>query len=474
MYTDKLICDEHATIKQVMECIDQNAKGIAFVIDHEKRIRGIATDGDIRRILLEGYGLKDKIGDHCNRQFVYANSIVEAHELFSKLDRKIKIIPILNERREIIDYVESGEPHVSLAQPQLNGNEYKYLMDAFLSTWISSTGKYVTMFEEEFSNYCGVKYGVATSNGTTALHLALVALEIGLNDEVIVPDMTFAATINAVLYVGAIPVIVDIEEDSWCMDPDKIRNAITPRTKAIIPVHLYGQVCDMGEICSIAKENSLYIVEDCAEAHGAEWDGKKVGSFGDISCFSFFGNKVVTTGEGGMCITDSEVLAQKMQILRDHGMNRKRKYYHEVIGFNYRMTNMQAAIGVGQLEHIDEILAWRKALEDVYMAKFTGIPKIVMQRRDLSQREKITWLVSILVPEDCRDRILKEFQKRGIDARAFFIPLGDMDLYKKYATDCAVSKRISKCGINLPTTAEITETAVEKIVDIIKEQIESM
>lgn len=474
MYTDKLICNEYATIKQVMECINQNAKGVAFIVDDSEKIIGIVTDGDIRRTLLEGYGLKDKIKDHCNRQFIYASSINEAHELFSKFDWKVRIIPVLNDRREIVDYVEAGEPHVSLAQPQLNGNEYRYLMDAFWSTWISSTGKYVTMFEEKFADYCGVKYGMATSNGTTALHLALVALGIGAGDEVVVPDITFAATVNAVFHAGAVPVIVDIEEDSWCIDPDKIRNAITPRTKAIIPVHLYGQPCDMDEICDIARENGLYVIEDCAEAHGAEWNGKRVGSFGDISCFSFFGNKVVTTGEGGMCVTNNEMLAQKIQILRDHGMNRKRKYYHDVVGFNYRMTNMQAAIGVGQLEHIDEILTWRNALEDAYADKLAQIPKVILQKKDLNQRKKIAWLVSILVPAECRDKIIKIFHENGIDTRAFFIPLSEMDIYKKYASDCNVSKRISRCGINLPTTAEITETSVEKIVDIIKEQIESI
>ena len=253
---------------------------------------------------------------------------------------------------KLVDYACFDENiHISLAQPQLSGNEYKYLMDAFLSTWISSIGSYISRFEETFSNYCGVKYGIATSNGTTALHLALSALDIGSGDEVIVPDITFAATINAVLYTGAVPVIVDVEEDSWCIDPDEIEKAITPKTKAIIPVHIYGQPCNMDAICAIARKNNLYIIEDCAEAHGAEWKNGKVGSFGIISCFSFFGNKVITTGEGGMCITDSIELNEKMRILRDHGMSRKKKYYHEVIGFNYRMTNLQAAIGLS-LIHI--------------------------------------------------------------------------------------------------------------------------
>ena len=215
---------------------------------------------------------------------------------------------------------------IPIAEPQIGRNELNNLVSAFNSTWISSIGPYITQFEEEFSNYCGMKYGVSTSNGTTALHLALAALGVSEGDEVIVPDITFAATINAVLYVGATPVIVDIEEDGWCIDCDEIEKAITPRTKAIIPVHIYGQPCNMGRIVEIAKKYGLFIVEDCAEAHGAMFDEKKVGSFGDISCFSFFGNKIITTGEGGMCLTNNDELNLKMRVLRDHGMNKQFKY----------------------------------------------------------------------------------------------------------------------------------------------------
>jgi perosamine synthetase len=313
---------------------------------------------------------------------------------------------------------------------------------------------------------------VATSNGTTALHLALTALGIGEGDEVIVPDITFAATINSVIYTGATPVIVDIEEDSWCINPDEIEKAITPKTKAIIPVHVYGQPCDMGRICEIAKKNNLYIVEDCAEAHGAEWNGKKVGSFGMISCFSFYGNKVVTTGEGGMCITDSKELNDKMRILRDHGMSKERRYYHEVIGFNYRMTNLQAAIGTAQTERIDEILAWRADLESQYRQELSKINGVTLQRNDLQDRKKITWLMSVLVSGDKRDNVMSVLKENDIDVRPFFIPLSEMEIYKKYAeNDCMVSKKISKMGLNLPTTYEIKKEEIEKIALLLRKSI---
>lgn len=468
MELEKLICSCSATIKEVMMCIDQNTKGAAFITDHSGRLIGVVTDGDIRRLLINGYGVNDSIAAYLRKDFVYACVGDDPADIVQKFNDTIRIIPVVNDNMQLVDYAGyDRNVHISLAQPQLNGNEYRYLMDAFLSTWISSTGKYITYFEENFSNYCGVKYGVATSNGTTALHLALTALNIGEGDEVIVPDITFAATINAVLYTGAKPVIVDIEEDSWCIDPNEIEKAITPNTKAIIPVHVYGQPCDMGKICDIAEKHSLYIIEDCAEAHGAKWQDKKVGSFGIISCFSFYGNKVITTGEGGMCITDSEELNNRMRILRDHGMSKERRYYHEIIGFNYRMTNLQAAIGTAQVERIDSILAWRESLEDQYREVFTDIKGVTLQNKELSNRKKIPWLVSILVDEDKRDHILSKLKENNIDVRAFFIPLSEMDIYKKYAAKCVISKKISKMGINLPTTYEVNWETIDRIKNVI-------
>lgn len=472
MQVEKLTCSIKATIRELMVCINENTKGTAFIVNDEDQLVGVVTDGDIRRLLLDGYGLNEVIEDHIHSNFVYATVDEEPQCLAKRFDYRIKILPLVDKEMRLVDYMEYDEDlHVSLAQPQLNGNEYKYLMDAFLSTWISSTGKYVTSFEEEFSKYCGVKYGIATSNGTTALHLALVALGIGAGDEVIVPDITFAATVNAVIYTGATPVIVDIEEESWCIDPDEIKKAITPRTKVIIPVHIYGQPCDMGRICEIAEKHNLYVIEDCAEAHGAEWKNKKVGSYGIISCFSFFGNKVITTGEGGMCITNDEGLNQKMRVLRDHGMSKERRYYHEVIGFNYRMTNLQAAIGTAQVERIDSILSWREDLETKYRSTLSKIDGVYLQRRDLPDRKKIAWLVSILVDEKKRDAILHALKENGIDSRSFFIPLSEMDIYKKYARECNNSKRISRMGLNLPTTHGIDNEEIKKMADIIASEL---
>ncbi|MEM4522680.1 MAG: DegT/DnrJ/EryC1/StrS aminotransferase family protein, partial [Nitrososphaeria archaeon] len=253
-----------------------------------------------------------------------------------------------------------------VAEPEIGDEELKNVIEAVKSGWVSSKGRFIDEFESSFAKYVGVKYGIATSNGTAALHLALAGLNIGSDDEVIVPDLTFAATINAVLYTRAKPVIVDINPEYWCIDPTKLEKAITSKTKAIILVHLYGHPCDMEPIMEIAEQHNLYVIEDVAEAHGAEYKGRKVGSFGHISCFSFYGNKVITTGEGGMCLTNDREIAERIKILRDHGMSPEKRYWHDVIGFNYRMTNLQAALGLAQLGKIERFIEKKREIAKKY------------------------------------------------------------------------------------------------------------
>jgi len=251
---------------------------------------------------------------------------------------------------------------IPISKPSITKKEIAYVTDAVRSGWVSSLGKYIDMFEEKFAAYCGTKYAVATSNGTTALHLVLAALGITARDEVIISDLTFVATGNAVKYTGAKVVTVDIEEETLCIKPEAIKKAITSKTKAIIPVHLYGHPANMEEINKIAKKHNLFVIEDAAEAHGAEVNGKKVGSLGHAGVFSFYGNKIITTGEGGMITTNDEELYKKMRYLRDHAMSKEKRYWHTEVGFNYRMTNLQAALGVAQLERIDELLAKKEEI----------------------------------------------------------------------------------------------------------------
>lgn len=440
-----------ANIIEIIEAINATPPGIAFLTNTNGEFHSVFTDGDLRRLMLKDKGLKTKLAqEDLNSSSVSAKEDENIFEMMKKTSAKVGIIPILDADNKVVNYFEyNHNTHFTpVAEPDLTGNELEYLVDAFSSTWISSRGAYIDKFEANFASFCETQHGVSTSNGTVAIHLALKALNIGEGDEVIIPDLTFAATINAVLHANATPVIVDVKEDDWTIDPEEIKKAITTKTKAIIPVHVYGQPCDMDEIMEIAKAHNLFVVEDCAEAHGAEFKGKKVGSFGDISTFSFFANKIITTGEGGMCVTNNSELDQRMRMLRDHGMNPQRKYWHDEVGFNYRMTNLQAAIGCAQLERIAEISNTNSNTENAYRTAITNTNSIEWQTLT-ENKKKVTWLVCGLVP-DHRDEIIDDLRTKGIDSRPFFFSLGDMPVYQPYLFSNTISKKISARGINLP------------------------
>lgn len=364
---------------------------------------------------------------------------------------------------------------IPVAEPLLGEKELENVIEAVKSGWISSKGKFIPEFEENFAKYCNCKYSVATSSGTTALHLALTTLGISRDDEVIVPDFTFIATANAVIYCNAKPIFVDSHPEYWCINPDKIEKKITKNTKAIIPVHLYGHPCDMGSIMEIAKKYGLYVIEDAAESLGAEYKGKKVGSFGDISCFSFYGNKIITTGEGGMCVTDKKELAEKMRILRDHGMNPNKKFWHDVIGFSYRMTNMQAAVGLAQLTKIEKFIKKKRQIAKWYE---DGLYELVKKGKIKLHPETpwakcIYWMYSILIEDEytiTRDTLMKKLEEKGVETRKFFYPIHTLPPYrlnKKFK----ISEDLSKRGINLPTSVKLdkdtTNTIIRNIDNII-------
>jgi perosamine synthetase len=359
---------------------------------------------------------------------------------------------------------------IPIAEPLIEERELKLVTEAVKSGWVSSKGRFIVEFEENFAKYIGTEYGLATSNGTAALHLALATLGIKNGDEVIVPTLTFAAVANAIIYVGAKPVFVDSHPDYWCLNPDKIEDKITKRTKAIIPVHLYGHPCNMEVVMKIARNHNLYVVEDCAEAHGAEYKSKKVGCFGDISCFSFYGNKIITTGEGGMCLTNDEKLAREMKVLRDHGMSREKRYWHEVIGFNYRMTNLQAALGVAQLEKLDILIEKKREIAKIYMNQLRDVDGITLHP-EMPWAKNVFWLYSILIHEKSfginRDELISKLAQRGIETRRFFYPVHTMPVYKNVINNInfPVSERLSSCGINLPSSVKLNENEVREIVE---------
>jgi perosamine synthetase len=366
---------------------------------------------------------------------------------------------------------------IPIAKPFLKGNEFKYVAECIVSGWISSQGKYVVEFEDKFAEFCETKYSLATSNGTTALHLALAALDIGAGDEVIVPTLTFIATANAVSYTGARAVFVDSEKATYNMDPARIEQAINPRTKAIIPVHLYGQPARMDQIMAIAKKHGLFVVEDAAEAHGAEYRRRKVGSIGDIGCFSFFGNKIITTGEGGMLVTDNRKIYDKAKILRDHGMSRTRKYWHEFIGFNYRLTNVQAAIGCAQMEKIDSILRQKIEIAKLYKQYLAGDDRLILPPEN-KWSKNVFWMYALIVKEpknsrsSLRDKVMDSLKKDSIEVRPFFYPIHLMPPYKQRA-EFPAAEEISRSGIMLPSYFGIEERGIKLICDSLKKALGS-
>jgi len=361
---------------------------------------------------------------------------------------------------------------IPIAEPDLSNEELKNVIDAVKSGWISSQGEYVSKFEREFAEYCGAKYGISTFNGTTALHLALKAIGVENGDEVIVPDLTFIATANTVKYCNAKPVFVDSHPEYWCMDPEEIEKRITKKTKAIIPVHLYGHPCDMDAIIDIARNHDIYVIEDAAEAHGAEYKGKRVGSMGDIGCFSFYGNKIVTTGEGGMCTTNNEELAEKMNLLKNHGMDPERRYWYNTIGYNYRMTNLQAAVGVAQLNKIEKFIEIKRKNAELYNSLLEGIDGMTPPP-EMPWAKNVYWMYSVLIDEEKfgidRDKLMKELEKEGIETRPFFYPMHTLPPHlrnEKYP----VAEFLSKRGINLPSAVTLKREEVEYICQKIKEK----
>lgn len=361
---------------------------------------------------------------------------------------------------------------IPIAEPSIGKEEEKLVVEGLRSGWISSIGKYIQAFEKEFAKFVGVKYAVTTSNGTAALHLALAALDLGPEDEVIVPSMTFVATANAVVYTGAKPVFVDSELESWNIDPEKIKEKINPRTKAIIPVHLYGHPANMGPILSIARKYSLAVIEDAAEAHGALYRSKMVGSLGDISCFSFFGNKIITTGEGGMVVTNNKLLADKVKMLRDHGVSKRRRYYHSHLGFNYRMTNLQAAIGLAQMKKVKDIIKRKREIATLYSEGLKDLADIVLQP-EAKWAKNVYWMYSLLIPKKGkknRDFLAKELKKNKIDSRPFFFPIHRLPRYK-VNEKFAVADFLAQTGLNLPSSPNLKDEQIqyicEKIIKIL-------
>lgn len=473
----QMCVQKNSTIEQAVRIIDANAQGICFIVDSSQQFLGVVTDGDIRRGLLNGLTLDNSVQKIVNKN-AFSLSIDTPTDLIqNSFTEKIKHIPLLDHEKKIVDYACLHRLNrIPVMEPFLGGNELAYVTDCIKSGWISSKGSYVTKFEEMLAKTCDVPYTVAVSNGTTALHLALKALGLGPGDEVIVPDFTFAASINSILYTSATPVIVDVEPHTWNISVSEIEKAITPKTKAILPVHIYGHPCDMDGLMNLARKYNLLVIEDCAEALGSTYKGQPVGSFGDAATFSFFGNKVITTGEGGMVAFKDKGHYEIGKIMRDHGMSPQKRYWHDIVGYNYRMTNLQAAIGVAQMEQFSSFFAKRQIMAQKYTRAFEdvrGIQPQVLKKEVTSCH----WLYTILLSNNLkmdRDVLIQKLLMNGIETRPAFYPLHEMPIYKNYANnrDFSVCTHISNRGISLPSSVNIDDKEIQNIVNTIRQLLD--
>jgi len=354
---------------------------------------------------------------------------------------------------------------IPVHEPVLEGNEKKYVMNCLESRWISSHGDYIGKFEKKFSSYCNVKYGIATTSGTSALHLCTSALKLKHDDEVIMPSFTMIAPALAVKYTGAKPVFIDAEPKSWTIDVSKIEEKITKKTKAIIAVHIYGHPCCMDELMEIADKHRLYLIEDAAESHGALYNNRKTGSFGHISAFSFYSNKIVTCGEGGMVVTNDKKLAERVRWLKNFCIDNERRYYHKEMGFKYPMTNIQAAIGLAQLENVEKFIQDKRRIAKKYNSLLSEIPGITTPYEDKRVRN-VYWMYGILIEGEfgkSRDKVKKMLFKKGIDTRFFFTGMHKQPIFEQDGRKFSVTDNLEKKGMYIPSSSNLSDEQINYI-----------
>ena len=363
---------------------------------------------------------------------------------------------------------------IPVCEPTLSGNELQYVEQAIKTNWISSAGSFIHDFEATFAAACGTRYGIACANGTVAIHLALATLGLEPGDEVLLPAFTMIATINAVTYCGATPVLVDSEPDYWQMDVQQAAEKITPRTKAIVPVHIYGHPVDMDPLMEAAQAHGVAVIEDAAEAHGGEYKGRRCGGLGDAATFSFYGNKIITTGEGGMVTTNNAEIAKLAWNLRDHAFSTERHFWHKFVGFNYRMTNLQAAVGLAQVEQLDKFVAARRRNAAEYTSRLQDIPGITTPPQ-AEWAKNVYWMYGILVDKDAygmnRDQLRQALAEHGIETRTFFIPMHCQPVYWQMfkGQRYPVAERLCRDGFYLPSASSLTLEEIEYIAGVIRE-----
>ena len=354
---------------------------------------------------------------------------------------------------------------IPIYKPFLNGNEKKYVNECIDSTWISSKGDFIKKFEDGIKNYVGSNYASSCSNGTTALDLAFKAIEVQEGDEIITASFTYVASTNAILINRAIPVFIDIEKDSWNLDVNLIENKITSKTKAILISNIYGYLPNIEDIRLLCDKFNVFLIEDAAESLGASFNGFKSGTFGHISTFSFFGNKTITTGEGGMVLTNEKKLYDRVEVLKNQGNSKTRTYFHDILGFNYRMTNIQAAIGLAQLEQLDLILNKKTKIYNFYFKKLS--PYLTFQKPINKKVIPSYWIVTVLFRDlKQKERVQEGLMKNKIEYRPLFYPVDELSFYKKNES-LSITKSLYNKGICLPSFPSLSEQELNKICNTI-------
>ena len=466
------------TFHDALEAINANMLGIVFIVDKDRKLIGALTDGDARRDLLSGAALGDLITDDSGFFNKTPHSLpfdCKISEIWKLFEQEVRCLPLLDASHRVVDYSTRARiRQFMVLQPDIGEQEISNVLECVTSGWISSQGRFIGVFEKAFSEYLGGGHAIAVSNGTVALQLALTSLGIGRGDEVIVPNFTFGASINAIIHAGATPVLADVDPDTWTIDLDELKRLITPQTKAVMPVHIYGQPAHIDEIMEIAAEKGILVIEDCAEALGATYKKRRVGLDGDATCFSFFANKSITTGEGGMVVFKDAETAERARILRDHGMSPQKRYWHEYAGFNFRMTNMQAAVGVAQMDRIDELLDRKKLIFQTYdnlLSENQGVT--LLPKNEWS--ENSYWLYTIILngyKEGVRDQLITHLGYRGIDARPGFYPMHLMDPYREFGQGAyPVSSHLAANSVSLPSSFGLSNEEIAHIVEIFDDEL---
>jgi len=475
---DSLLVTLPITFHDALEAINANTLGIVFIVDEDRKLIGALTDGDARRDLLSGAALSDSITEDS----VFFNKTphslpfdCEISEIWKLFEQEVRCIPLLDASHRVVDFSTRARiRQFMVLQPDIGEQEISNVLECVTSGWISSQGRFIGVFEKAFSEYLGGGHAIAVSNGTVALQLALTSLGIGRGGEVIVPNFTFGASINAIIHAGATPVLADVDRDTWTIDLDELKRLITPQTKAVMPVHIYGQPARIDEIMGIAAEKGILVIEDCAEALGATYKKRRVGLDGDATCFSFFANKSITTGEGGMVVFKDPETAERARVLRDHGMSPQKRYWHEYAGFNFRMTNMQAAVGVAQMDRIDELLDRKKLIFQTYdnlLSEHQGVS--LLPKNDWS--ENSYWLYTIILngyKEGVRDQLITNLGYRGIDARPGFYPMHLMGPYREFGQGAyPVSSHLAANSVSLPSSFGLSNEEITHIVEIFVDEL---